>query len=180
MIVNVVACGDSADGWHKVPCDLSIAVNDAFKWGHPADWLLVCNWPMKFTSHRLNIIKNSTPKQFFSSVDQWSTWFPNMVKIRLSSWDGHLYKDRPDFFTSSHTSPIIAMSMAYKQGAKDIILWGVDFVDHGTFNPENPQTKTEVRTYKAMCEALKKEGVNVWLGAKGSLLEEFLPIWTTK
>lgn len=177
MIVSIVACGASAYDWHKVPVDHSIGVNDCWKLSYPTDWLLVCNWPVKFPQHRLNIIKNSNPKQFFSSVDQWSTWFPNMIKIRLTSWDGHLYKERPDFFSHSHTSPFIAMSMAYKNGAKDIILWGVDFIDHSTYGQDGLQTKTELRAYRQMIEAMKAGGVNVWLGAKGSLLEEFIPIW---
>lgn len=175
MTVSIVACGASAEGWHKVKCDRSIAVNDAWKWGYPTDDILVCNWPSKFPQYRLDIIKNSKPKRFFSNIDQWSTWFPNMVKIKLSSWDGHLYKERPDFFSHAHTSPFIAMSMAYKQDAKDIILWGADFVDHSTYDKNNPHTRSELKTYHSFIEAIDKEGVKVWLGAPGSALN--LPVW---
>jgi hypothetical protein len=177
MRVAVIGCGDSASEWHDTPHDYSIAVNDGFKWGYHFDALVLANWPIKFPTYRLNIVKESKPKVVYANVDQWSTWFPSMVKIRLRSWDGHLYQERKDEFTCSQTSPIIAMSIAYKMGAKDIILWGVEFIDHGTFNKDNPQTKMELRAYKGMIEAMKKEGVNVYLGAKGSLLEEFVPIW---
>lgn len=177
MIVSVVACGDTASEWHKVKCDLSIGVNDAFKFCYPTDYLLCCNWPTKFPIHRLNIIKASRPKTFYSNVEQWRAFFPGMVKIRLNSWDGHLYPTRRDEFSSAHTSPFIAMSMAYKQGAKDIILWGVEFISHSTYDQHNPQTRAEVKVYKQMVESLNREGVNVWLGKEGSLLEEFVPVW---
>lgn len=177
MIVSIVACGDSAEHWHKIPCDLSIGCNDAFKWGHKTNYLLLANWPAKFPQYRLDIIKNSKPDKFFSSVEQWRAYFPNMIKIRLNSWDGHLYKNRPDEFSSSNTSPFIATSMAYKLGASKIILWGVDFKTHKVYNESNPQTKTELSQWKQIIAALRKEGVEVYLGDKGSLMEEFLPIW---
>jgi hypothetical protein len=176
MIVSIVACGDSASEWHKKPCDHSIAVNDAWKFGHPTDSLLIANWPVKFPQHRLDIIKSSKPKQFYSHIDQWRTYFPNMVKIRLNSWDGHLYKNRPDEFSSSQTSPFIALSMAYKMGATKIILWGVEMIGHMTYNKQNPETKMELRKWRQITEAIQKEGVEVFLGAPGSALEEFLKI----
>jgi hypothetical protein len=163
VIVSIIGCGDSAKDWHKVPCDYSLGVNDAFKFGYAFDGIILANWPVKFPSHRLNIIKNTPVKTCFASVDQWSTWFPNMVKIRLNTWDGHLYPERKDEFTCSQTSPIIALSMAYKMGAKDIILWGVEFSTHNLFHKDNPQTKNELRAYKGIIDSLKREGVNVWL-----------------
>ena len=175
MIVSIIGCADSAGEWYKVKCDRSIGVNDSHKFGYPTDDLLVCNWPVKFPQYRLDIIKNSKPKQFWSNIDQWNTWFPRMVKIKLTSWDGHLYKERPYFFSHAHTSPFIAMSMAYKQGATDIILWGVDFINHSTYDQNNQHTRAEVKTYHNYVDALKKEGVNVWLGKSGSALN--LPVW---
>ena len=177
MIVSVVGLGETARDWHKVKADLSIGVNDVEKFGHPVDWLLLANWPQKFPTHRLNIIRSSIPKRLFYSTDQWQGVFFGGTKIRLNSWDGHLYNNRKDEFSSSHTSPFIAMSMAYKAGADDIILWGVEFINHATYGKDNPQTRAEVKTYKQMVDALKVEGVNVWLGKEGSLLEEFVSIW---
>lgn len=175
MTISIVACGSSAEGWNKVPCDRSISVNDSWKWGHPTTDLLVANQPLKFPQHRLNIIKASIPKRFWSQLSSWSTYFPNMAHIRLTSWDGHLYPERLDTFSHADTSPFIAISMAYKFGAKDIILWGVDMVDHHIYHAGNMQLKTEIKRYHAMIEALDKEGVKVWLGAPGSALN--LPVW---
>lgn len=177
MKISIIACGDSAKDWHKVKVDHSIGVNDAFKFGYPTDSLLLANWPVKFPQHRLNIIKASSPKIVYSSVEQWRAFFPNMIKIKLNSWDGHLYPERKDEFSHSNTSPFIATSIAYKMWAKDIILWGIEFVNHATFHKDNPQTKNEIRAWRGMIDALKKVNVNVWLGAPGSLLEEFVPIW---
>jgi len=176
MIISIIGCADSASDWHKVKCDRSIGVNDSWKFNYPTDDLLVCNWPVKFPQYRLDIIKNSKPKQFYSSIDQWSTYFPNMVKIRLTSWDGHLYKDRPDVFSHSDTSPFIAVSMAYKAGAQDIILWGVDMIDHSLMNQQNPYTAMELRKWGQLIDTLEREGVKVWLGKSGSALN--LPVCT--
>jgi hypothetical protein len=175
MIVSVIGCGESAADWHKVTCDYSIGCNDAWKFGHSTDALISANWPSKFPKHRLDIIKTSTPEVFYSHVDQWRAFFPNMVKIQLNSWDGHLYPERKNEFSSSNTSPFIAMSMGYKMGAHDIILWGVDLVNHKVYTPENPQTKVELRRFNDYVKALDLEGVKVWLGAEGSVLK--LPVW---
>ena len=175
MVVSVIGLGSSAEGWFNTPCDISIGVNDCAKFGKDPDYLLLANWPMKFPQHRLNIIKDTRPKQFFSSVEQWKAYFPGMIKIRLNSWDGPLYRWRPEEFSSSDTSPFIAVSMAYKLGASNIVLWGVDMVDHHIHNTKNPARVMELRKWHQMIGALDREGVKVWLGKEGSVLN--LPVW---
>jgi hypothetical protein len=175
MTISVVACADSAKDWHKTPCDRSIGCNDAWKFGYPTTDLMVANWPVKFQRPRFEIIKASTPERFWSSVDQWRVYFPSMIKITLNSWDGHLYKERPTEFSHSDSSPFIATSMAYKFGATNIILWGVEMITHPLFNPGNPQFIMELRKWDQLINALAKEGVKVWLGAGESSLK--LPIW---
>lgn len=171
MTVNIIACGDSAKYWDG--SGFSIGVNDAAKWGHKLNCLLVANHPQKFPQDRLEIIKRSQPEKFISQIESWKTYFPNMERIKLRSWDGHFYKET---FFHTDTSPTIAMDYARKLGATEIILWGVDLVDHKIYNVHNPQSKTELRQIKQITEALRGEGIQVSLGATGSVLSDFLPI----
>jgi hypothetical protein len=68
------------------------------------------------------------------------------------------------------------MSLAYNLGATKIVLWGCDFVTHDTWTKQNPQMAIELRQYRQLVDALRREGVKVYLGCKGSLLEEFLTV----
>lgn len=170
-VISIIGCGASSEGWYKHPHDYSIGVNDMKKFGHDPDSLLICNWPLKFPQHRLNIIKETNPKRFFSNTDAWRTYFPQMEKIYLRSWDGHFYKD---YIVHTDTSPTIAMGLARSMGATEIVLWGCDYIDHHMYHKNN--NSTELRQIKAICEALKNEGVKIYLGASGSALETFLPI----
>lgn len=172
MTVSIVACGESASEWYKMPCDVSIGVNDSWKWGHKTDYLLIFNKISRFTRERMDVIRSSKPVKFYTHTPQWQGIFPEANIVKLRQWDGHL---RDDVYASAQTSPFIAMDFARKLGAKDIILWGVDFNTHKIFNQSNPQTKQELRSYKGLIEALLGVGVSVWLGKEGSGLD--LPIW---
>lgn len=176
MTVSVVACGPSAEGWHKVKCDLSIGVNDMMKWGVKPNILGVWNHPNKFTKERLNIILSTRPIKLYTCYDAWWNYFDDMILTKTRSYDGHLRKDC-DRLTTADTSPIIAMSLAHCLGASKIILWGADFTNHSTFNKTNPHTKTELRQYQGYTNLLRVAGIEVCLGAKGSALESFLPIY---
>lgn len=172
MTVQIVACGDSAKHWDG--SGFSIGVNDASRWGHKLNALIVANGPLKFPQDRLNIIKNSKPEKFYSNLEAWRTYFPNMETLRLRSWDGHFYKD---FLIHTDTSPTIAMGLARRMGAKKIVLWGCDFRTHKIYNDDNNAIKSnELRQVRQITEALGREGVQCFLGATGSALESFLPI----
>lgn len=159
MIVDIVACGASGSNWEQH--DLSIGINDCWKWGKPTDALVICNRPEQFAKDRLQTIINSKPKEFYSHKSNWSQWFPKWKKLNLAPWYGILHKGQ---CYESQTGPFIAMSLAFKLGATDIILWGVDFKDHRIFNDSNPETVKEVKVYMEMVACLKEYGVNVWRG----------------
>lgn len=177
MTVNIIACGQSSERWYeKAPKGFNILINDAFKFGHKGDALLCYNHPNKFTKERLNIILSTRPIKLYTCYDAWWNYFDDMVLTKTRSYDGHLRKDC-DRITTADTSPIIAMSLAHCLGASKIILWGADFVNHSTFNKTNPHTKTELRQYQGYTNLLRASGIEVYLGAKGSALESFLPVY---
>lgn len=176
MRYDIIACGDSAKDWHLKATGISILLNDAFKWGHKGSILAIFNHKSRFTQDRIDTILKTRPVKFYADSDSWEKYFPDMVKVKLRSWDGILRKE-PDRLQHCHTSPFIAMSLAYNLGASKIVLWGADFTTtHHTWNKTNPQMVVELRQYRQLVDALRREGVKVFLGAPGSLLEEFLTI----
>lgn len=171
-LFTIVGCGDSAKDW--IPRGHSIGVNDAWKWGKPTDSLLVCNRPSNFNAERLKVITSSKPVNFYSHKGNWAYAFPEWKKINMVQWYGHLVKG---MHYSSNTSPFIAFTLAYNLGATEIIMWGVDFVNHKVFNPENPYRDKEVETYMQLIGALTEQGVKVWLGAEGTAFDGKIEVY---
>lgn len=182
MIVSIVACGFSAKEWYKTPCDLSIGVNDCTKYGHQVDWLTVVNAPNKFTAKkknnhedRLSTIITSKPKRFFAHNGQWKQYFPNCELLQIHPFRGSVKKDKIYF---SKTSPFVAIHQAYSAGASDIILWGVDFLDHPKVNGK--LLHYELSEYRRLFEALEAKNIKVWLGNNQSVLKEYLKVYKLK
>lgn len=177
-IFTIVGCGESAKNW--IPNGYSIGVNDCWRYGQPTDALVIVNRPEQFTKERLEVITASKPEVFYSWKANWSQHFPEWRQLRLHNWYGTLHSsprsDGPHAYYYN-SSPIIAITLAYNLGAKDIILWGVDMRTHHLFNEKNPQTKKEVGVYLEVFEALKEKGVNVWLGTNGSVFDESLKLY---
>jgi hypothetical protein len=173
MTVSIVGLGSSAKDWHKIPCDLSIGVNDALKWGKDPDQLVLINFERKFTVERLKLIK-ATKGKVWTHTSTWKKHFPKAEVIRLTPF---VYGIHPGLIYCSKTSPLVAMSLAYKQGANDLILWGVEFTNHKSYLKGTKQGDYEIAIYKKFIEQLKKKGVNVWLGAKGTAFDNYLPVY---
>lgn len=174
MTYNVVACGQTGSQWDGT--GISIGVNDAWKWGKPTTHLLLANRPHSFSPQRFQTIINSKPERFYCDKADWQQYFPDWIKLRLKPWYGSFFKEN---FYYSDTSPFIAICLAANLGAKEIVLWGVDFIDHHMYNGGNPQTKREIERYKELITELRAQGIETFLGAPGSALESFLPIYQT-
>lgn len=169
---TIVGCGESAQNWTSF--GHSIGVNDAFKFGKAFDSLLICNRPEQFSKDRLEIIKNTPHKNFYTHKANWSNIFPQWQRIHFVSWYGELHDNQ---IYSSETSSFIAISLAYSLGAKKIILWGVDLLKHHLFNPDNPQSHKEVSKHLQLINAIKEKGCEVYLGAKGTAFDNHLPVY---
>lgn len=102
--------------------------------------------------------------------------------MRLHPWNGTLHQwhrsDGPSAY-SFNTSPIIAITLAYNLGAKEIILWGVDFKTHHVFNDKNPQTQKEIEVYLQVFAALKEKGVSVYRGSDGTAFDKNIISYAT-
>jgi hypothetical protein len=170
MVVNIVACGKTAEGWFNTPCDLSISVNDARKWGRDTDWLVVVN--RYFDPIREHVIKSSDPKKFFTHNQWWMGKFKNSELLRLQSYSKHLKKGH---VYSSKTSPFVALSLAFNAGADTIIMHGVDLNDHP--NVKGKVLNYELRQFERFCKQLNEFGTKVFVSSSESKLSQFLPVW---
>jgi len=185
---TIVGCGQTAKDW--IPRGHSIGVNDAWKWGKPTDSLVVCNRPSQFGKDRYQTIVNSTPQYFYTQGDAWPMHVkapkisrksrlistnPIHPETRFIHWSGTLY---PETVFFSNTSPFIAISLAFFLGAKEIIMWGCDFVDHKIYNSGEPSTvRQEVEVYMDLIREMKIQGCQVYLGAKGTAFDNLIPLY---
>lgn len=192
--ISILACGESGQYWDGT--GVSIGVNDCWKFGHPTDYLMVIDPPARFTPERRKIIQNSKPKHFVTDSKAWLRLFhnpievdrlkpgddkqiyctngPQLIKYNFRTWKGRLQNDQIQYW---HTSPFPAISLAYKLGYREIILWGVDFKTHKSWNPtKKNELAFELQGYKELVKALSEVGVKVYLGHHDSMLNEFLEV----
>lgn len=174
MIVSIVACGLSAQEWFKTPCDLSIGCNDMLKFGAQPDQLVIINFERKFTPDRLKTILSTRPKKVWTHTSTWTKHFSNAVVIKLSPFNGFV---RDGLIYSSKTSPLVALSLAVRQGATEIIIWGIDFISHAAYRKGTKTGDFEVKAYLRFFEQLTKRGIKVWRGAEGTAFDLQLPIY---
>jgi hypothetical protein len=173
MVCSIVACGSSARDWHKTPYDLSVGVNDMLKFGHQPDQLVLINFKGKFTPDRLKLILATRPKKLWTHTNTWRHHFSNVELIRFSHFSGYFMKGN---IYNSKTSPIVAICIAIKQGATEIILWGVDMINHKTYAKGTRQGDFEAKTYLKFFEAVEKKGIKIYRGADGSVFDTNLPL----
>ena len=165
---HILGLGETCKLWDGK--GYSIGVNDIFGRGIKTDALVVVDNFRKY-HERYRIIQDSRPREFFSQLTWWRD-HPNYKEITLRR-----FKDIFKLGTiySSNTTPIIAMSIAAKKGFKEIVLHGVDFVDHKVCNGK-ALTK-EIIVYLKFITELEKLGIKVYLYSNYGALSNQLPVW---
>ena len=144
---------------------ITVGVNDVPALFEPT-YLLITDHPNRFNSRRLNLINKSNTKQLFTCAKGWR--HPRMVNFELGTTDVHSL-DTPNKIDHFVNSPYAAVGLAYKLGAKNIGLIGVDFTDGHFYNPADgahPVMKINhlrrVNTaYNKLKVALEKRGVTL-------------------
>lgn len=184
MTASVVACGDSAKDWYSVPCDLSIGVNDCIKHGHDTDYLVLVNSPLAFQpnrknnmQNRLEVINKAKPKRVFIHNRNWRAFFRHAEMIRMREFHGNVRQLRKDLYYSSKTSPFVAISIAYSFGATNIILWGIDFLNHQYYSAGKKMFDFEIGNYLNLFKGLEKAGVKVYIGDENTVFKKHLPLY---
>jgi len=173
-ICHVLALGESLNTYIPNPEHSTIGVNDIFR-KHKTNLLVVCDPMNRFTPERRQVIFNSRPDFLFTSFDDWKV-HPKYKRIQLAKGRGRLDDlDTPDVFPYSNNSPFVACVIAYKLGAKKIILHGADFRTHPALSkPINLQRiKTDFSNLVAL---LSKRGVELNVSSPVSFLSDFVPL----
>lgn len=182
MIIHILGLGESAKNYKgQSPC---IGVNDCKRLGFEPDYLLLLNTPMQFAKDRFEVIKATKPKEIHTnSPNLWNKVFTdiqvNGFNSRSWSHSNRLQKISSNYLYHSKTSPFAAISLAYNIGYYDIVLWGVDFVNHRAYSPGKDMFAHEINNYKSFCMSLNEVGVKVYLGSEESNLY-FLPVWQSE
>jgi len=175
MIFTIVGCGDSAKSW--TPIGTSIGSNDCEKWGRGVDHLILANHPGKFKNGRLNIIKRTKAQVHTTSRRLWQQNLPCCLQLnRVVSFNTRLLNG---FIYTSSTTPIMCMSLAIRMGATELILWGVDMLNHHAYYQGSKLGNREIGVYHKFFQACTAKGIKVYLGAHGTAFDKTLPLWTT-
>jgi hypothetical protein len=125
--VDIIGLGSS---WklYRNEGNTSIGVNDTWK-NVQSDYMVIVDqpelWPEK---DRYAAIIAARPKAFFSNREGWKGLIHNYVPIELhNNW--YDYGNRKKILNSVN-STFVATVLAHRMGAREIRLWGVDFVGH--------------------------------------------------
>lgn len=172
----VIGCGLSAENWHQHSCDISIGVNDAAKFGKDPDWLVLIDSRNGFKNEpeRLKTITRTRAKAVFTNGETWKKDFPDYHQLKMQQFSKFLKKGR---VYCSKSSPFVAISLAFNAGAKNIVLFGVDMVNHPLFQSGKKLFDYEMRQMERFCGMIKEQGTNVFVSSEYSALSKFLPVW---
>lgn len=167
MIANVIGLGPSAELWSGQ--GFSIGVNDSWGFGRPTNHLVVIN-SFRHQEDRRRIIDESIPDVFWSHMAEYNER-PDFRKLEMQPWKnkyelGKIYH--------SNNSPFVAACIAFSLEYKQIILWGVDFMDHKNIRRDNGLLDKANKDFIELDTIFRKHGGGIYLGAKGALS---LEVW---
>ena|SRR3990172_2979872 len=153
----------------------TVGVNDIYRACHVDH--LVCVDPQRvFSEERLFAIRNSTPKKFHSDLLEWKPFFgERFQQFERQKPRSSLIKLDEGKICYSICSPYVACIIAYKLGATDIVMYGVDFNSHKTLSLRHKQAIIQ-RDFTNLYNELKKRNVKLMVGSDKSFLSGFLPI----
>lgn len=171
MIATILGCGSSGKEW--VRRGMVVGSNDCGKWGRPVDVLVLANSIHKF-GDRIKTIKKHEGEVFATTQKYWKEVFPRVQGIKYTAFVSHI---RKGMIYSARTTPIICCSLAIKLGATELILYGVDMLNHKVFARGTKRGNHEIATYVNFFKACEKIGVKVFLGATGTAFDNNLPLY---
>lgn len=154
-----------------------IGVNDI--WAKVKTEMVVCiDRPEKFTASRLQIIKSCSPQIFYSYLDTWRQFKNESYywKAPIKGIEKNEVFKEGVIYHSLH-SPFVACNIAYLLGAKNIVMYGVDFLSHSKLKGASAISKI-VSDFAWLNENFKKRGVSLCIGHPASRLNGTLELWS--
>lgn len=172
-LIHVLGLGESLDNYSP-DGNSTIGVNDIHS-RIKTDYVVCVDHPKAFTPDRLTTIYQTGCKGFYSQVIAWDR-VKNFKLIEFAPGRGRLLELDSEKFCYSSSSPYVACVLAYKLGAKQIVMHGVDFRTHKNFEAFNKQESLK-KDFKNLSKELKRRGIQLFVGSDWSMLSEFLPVW---
>lgn len=166
MKIDVLGLGDSFKEFTPSK-NITIGVNDIYK-TYKVDYLILVDKPERFTKDRLKTIIESTPLKFYSHINDWERLVPNFCKINLAKGRGNIEHIETQDLCYSNNSTYVAVVLAYKIGAKEINLFGIDFNNHKFI--KDSILETTKKDFKQLINYLKSKGVKVNISKGSSLI----------
>ena len=179
-IIHVLGLGESLK-FFKHDGNVTIGVNDINR-HFETDYLLMVD-PISETSKEYQTIIGNSNSKFYSQLDENESFVKNFNKIELARGRGVMDEFDSDRFVYSITSPFCAVHLAYKLGATDIVMWGVDFNTHRyTFHQDlEPMCKFKqeraLKDFNNLKKALNDRNVNFYVGNEISIFSSILPVF---
>lgn len=161
--------------YYKPNDNETIGVNDIFAF-HRVDHLIVLDSINSFDLLTFLIICNSTPKHFYSSLFEWKSKMVNFTHVQIAPKPGDLSYLDTDYLPIHVDSTFSAACLAYKLGAKRIIMHGVDLKDHLDLKHYWKQGIIQ-DVYMRLLAELHEREVELFVGSEESPLSEFIPVY---
>jgi len=170
MTCNIIALGPTGRQWDGN--GYSIGVNDVWRYGKPTDAILCVN---VFASEpdRERIVSESRPKYGFYSgnIRHWMKR-PDYIRMQMRTFYGKYEKGQ---IYTSKSSPFIAVTLAACLGFDEIILWGVDMIDHKILNGK--LLDFELQNWKDLYTGIGKCGIKLYLAKDFGALKDIIPVY---
>jgi len=184
MRFYVLGTGDSIHKYKPTPGSYCVGVNDIWKFIQ-TDFLVCMDLPGDFKPERLKIITDSMPIEFFTlssempnddPFKQWDKHFPRIKHLKQAKPRGNLDAiDDPESIPVSICSPFCACVIAYRLGATEIILYGVDLINHWLLSTKDNQDRL-IKDFKGLRESLFDRGCNLYVGTDKTALHPTIPV----
>ena len=174
---NIVVCGCGTslrDILEYKDNFITIGVNDVPAMFDPT-YMVVTDHMNRFPLNRRKLVMESKCRYMFTCVKGWRR--PNVVMFELGSRK-QLNLDAPNLVDHYMNSPFVAANIAYKLGAKNIGLIGVDFTDNHFYARDGSHTLVKMKRLREVKEAygilyanMKKNNVNLYNLSKDSKVD---------
>lgn len=175
MKIHVLGLGETLEDFTP-DGSMTIGVNDIHS-RVKTDFVVCVDNPKAFNKERLKTIRETECEGFYTHVEDWKS-VKNYKPFEMASIRGRLDELDSEKFCYSTSSPFVACVLAYKMGAKQIVLWGVDYMSHQAF--KDHRRDTVLRHFKDLQKEFNKRGVELFVGDSFSYLSTFLPVWNDK
>lgn len=173
--IHVIGKGESKE-FFKHDGNITIGVNDVNKWIKTDHIVMIDPMNIHYEGQETYMTSNA---MFWSQLEENRTFVKNFTKIELARGRGVVDDFDSDKFVYSITSPFVAVHLAYKLGAKHIVMWGVDFNTHECFDTDSLRNRA-LKDFGNLRKKLNERGCKLYVGNEISMFSSILPIFEKK